>query len=68
MTTKTTEDAGGRGAGGPPLWFTIVAVGSLLVAVLLLVLQVLGVGIGVRIATPSIAPTGRAAGSPPRWS
>lgn len=61
MTTETPEDAGGRRRGGPPLWFTIVAVGSLLVAVLLLALQVVGVGFGVRLATPTIAPTGQAA-------
>jgi hypothetical protein len=61
MTMTTPEDAGGRQRGGPPLWFTIVAVGSLLVAVLLLALQVVGVGFGVRVATPTIAPTGQAA-------
>lgn len=61
MTTETPEDAGGRRRGGPPLWFTIVAVGSLLVAVLLLALQVVGVGFGVRVATPTIAPAGQAA-------
>jgi hypothetical protein len=43
------------------MWFTIVAVGSLVVALLLLVLQVLGIGVGVRVATPTIAPTGQAA-------
>ena len=37
-----------------------MAVGSLLVAVLLLALQVLGIGVGVRVATPTIAPTGQA--------
>jgi hypothetical protein len=46
--------------GGPPLWFAIVAIGSFGVAVLLLGLQVLGIGVGVRIATPTIAPTGHA--------
>ena len=49
-----------RRRGGPPLWFTIIAVGSLLVAVLLLVLQVMGIGVGFRVATPTIAPTGQA--------
>ena len=61
MTTTAPRDAGGRRRGGPPLWFTIVAIGSLVVAVLLLVLQGLGIGVGVRVATPSIAPTGQAA-------
>jgi hypothetical protein len=61
MTTTAPQDPGGQKRGGPPLWFTIVAAGSLLVAVLLLALQVVGVGIGVRVATPTIAPTGQAA-------
>lgn len=61
MTVTAPQDSGGRQRGGPPLWFTIVAIGSLLVAVVLLSLQVLGVGIGVRVATPTIAPTGQAA-------
>lgn len=47
--------------GGPPLWFTIVAIGSFGVAILLLVLQVLGIGVGVSLVTPTIAPTGQAA-------
>ena len=60
MTTTAPQDTGGRQRGGPPLWFTIVAVGSLRVAGLLLALQVLGIGVGVRVATPTIAPTGQA--------
>lgn len=60
MTTTAPGDAGARKRGGPPLWFTIVAIGSLVVAVLLLVLQGLGIGVGVRVATPTIAPTGKA--------
>lgn len=47
--------------GGPPLWFTVIAVGSLLVALLLVVLQAMGVGVGIRVATPTIAPTGQVA-------
>jgi hypothetical protein len=54
----------GRGAderrGGPPLWFTVVAVGSLVVAVLLLGLQLLGIGVGFRTIEPTIPPTGNA--------
>jgi hypothetical protein len=49
----------GRG-GGPPVWFTLAAVGSLLVAVAILVLGVMGVGVGFRVAEPTIAPTGQA--------
>jgi hypothetical protein len=60
MTVTAPRDDGGRKRGGPPRGFTIVAGGSLLVAVLLLALQVLGIGIGVRVATPTIAPTGQA--------
>jgi hypothetical protein len=60
MTATASRDDGDRKRGGPPLWFTIVAIGSLIVAVLLLVLQVLGIGVGVRVTTPTIAPTGQA--------
>jgi hypothetical protein len=59
MTLAKAAPEGKRG--GPPLWFTIVAIGSLAVAVLLVALQVLGIGVGVRVATPTIAPTGQAA-------
>jgi hypothetical protein len=45
---------------GPPAWFTLAAIGSLLVAVAILVLGVMGVGVGFRIADPTIAPTGQA--------
>jgi hypothetical protein len=53
--------APGAKRGGPPLWFALIAIGTFGVAVLLLVLQVLGIGVGVRVATPTIAPTGQAA-------
>ncbi len=59
MTTPQGASAAKRG--GPPLWFAIIAIGSLLVAVLLLVLQVLGIGAGVGTGTSTIAPTGQAA-------
>jgi hypothetical protein len=61
MTATAPRDDGDRKRGGPPLWFTIVAIGSLVVAVLLLALQALGIGVGIRTATPTIAPTGQAA-------
>ncbi len=58
----TTAKAGPDGArGGAPLWFAIIAIGSFAVAVLLLALQVFGIGLGARVATPTIAPTGQAA-------
>jgi len=57
MTVVKATPEGKRG--GPPLWFAIIAIGSFGVAVLLLVLQVLGIGLGVRVATPTIAPAGQ---------
>jgi hypothetical protein len=48
-----------RPRGGPPGWFVLLAAGSLVAAILLLVLQVAGIGVGFRIATPTIAPTGQ---------
>ncbi len=50
----------GERRGGPPVWFTLVAVGSLLAAVLLLGMQLLGIGLGLRVTEPTIAPTGQA--------
>lgn len=49
-----------RRRGGPPAWFTLAAIGSLLVAVAILALGVMGVGVGFRAAEPTIAPTGQA--------
>jgi hypothetical protein len=46
--------------GGPPAWFTLAALGSLLVAVAILVLGIMGVGVGFRVAEPTMAPTGQA--------
>jgi hypothetical protein len=60
---SSAPSGGSRGddrRGGPPLWFTLIAVGSLLVAVLLLGLQLLGIGVGFRLAEPTLAPTGNA--------
>lgn len=59
MTTANGRPDAKRG--GPPIWFAIIAIGSFGVAVLLLVLQILGIGVGVRVATPTIPPTGQAA-------
>ena len=61
MTTPGPRDAGARRRRRPAAVVHVVAIGGLVVAVLLLVLQVLGVGVGVRVATPTIAPTGQAA-------
>ncbi len=55
-----TNPATDGGRGGPPAWFTFAAIGSLIVAVGILVLAVMGVGVGFRIAEPTIAPTGQA--------
>lgn len=55
---RPNPEAAGRRRGGPPLWFTLIAIGSLVVAVLLLGLQLLGFGIGAGAAAPTIPPTG----------
>jgi hypothetical protein len=59
MTTPT--DAVPARRGGPPPWVAVIAVGSLLVGVLLLVLQVLGIGVRGPSPTATLAPTGQAA-------
>ena len=56
MTSPTAPEAPAR-RGGPPPWFIASAIGSLLVAVVLLVLQVVGIGVGVNLTQPSMAPT-----------
>jgi len=58
MTASGSAATGRRG--GPPPWFTLVAIGSLIVAVLVLGLAMIGIGVGFRVATPTIAPTGQA--------
>ncbi len=58
MTAPTAE---GRRRGGPPIWFALIAVGSLVLAVVLIALQALGIGIGPAGPAPTIAPTGQAA-------
>jgi hypothetical protein len=54
MTSPSASEAPAR-RGGPPPWFIAIAIGSLLVAVVLLVLQLLGVGVG--LAQPTMPPT-----------
>jgi hypothetical protein len=46
--------------GGPPAWVALVAIGSLLVGVLLIVLQVLGVGFREPGPAPTLPPPGQA--------
>jgi hypothetical protein len=55
-----TEAAGPERRGGPPAWFALLAIGSLVVGAALVVLSVLGVGGGPAPA-PTMAPAGRAA-------
>jgi hypothetical protein len=57
MTVAKAAPEGKRG--GPPLWFAIIAIGTFGLAVILLVLQVMGIGVGVRVATPTVAPAGQ---------
>jgi hypothetical protein len=52
------DTPGGDRRGGPPPWFTLIAIGSLLVAALLLGLQLLGIGVGFRLTEPTVPPTG----------
>jgi hypothetical protein len=58
-----TGQTGGAPArrGGPPAWIAVVAIGSLLVGVLLLVLQVMGVGVRGPAPASTVAPAGQAA-------
>lgn len=51
----------GRGGGGPPIWFAVLGIGGLVLAVLLIAAQVLGIGLGGAAAPATIAPTGEAA-------
>lgn len=50
-----------RRGGGPPPWIAVIAIGSLLAGVLLLVLQVLGAGLRGSAPAATIAPAGQAA-------
>ena len=61
MTMSSPQGATDGKRGGPPAWFAVIAIGSLLVAVLLLAVQILGIGVGVRVAAPTVAPAGEAA-------
>jgi hypothetical protein len=57
----TAPTAEGRRRGGPPAWFALIAVGSLVLAVVLIALQALGIGVGPAGPAPTIAPAGQAA-------
>lgn len=55
----TTPGAGRRG--GPPAWFVMLAVGSLVAGMILVLLPVLGIGVRIGSAPASIPPTTAAA-------
>jgi hypothetical protein len=62
----TTRGAGGSpsdGAkrGGPPGWFIVLAVGSLVAGMILVLLPMLGIGVRISSVPPSIPPTSAAA-------
>ena len=57
----TAPAADGRRRGGPPVWFALIAVAGLVLAVILIALQALGVGVGPAGPAPTIAPAGEAA-------
>jgi len=59
-STPSDDAQSERRRGGPPPWFTLIAIGSLVVAVLLLGLQLLGIGVGFRLTEPTVPPTGNA--------
>jgi hypothetical protein len=61
-STPTPGPTGGARPrkGGPPAWIALVAIGSLLVGVLLLVLQLLGVGFRDPGPAPTLPPAGQA--------
>jgi hypothetical protein len=62
MTASTGSDATSpaRRRGGPPLLLAVVAIGSLVLGGVLVVVSALGIGLGPG-ASPTIAPTGKAA-------
>ncbi|MEI7744054.1 MAG: hypothetical protein WCK58_09930 [Chloroflexota bacterium] len=53
--------SGVSGRSGPPIWLAVIAAGGLLTGVVLLVLAILGVGVGIGGAAPTMAPAGDAA-------
>ncbi len=55
--------AGTDRRGGPPAWFAVLAIGSLVVGAALVALTLLGVGVGIGgpAAAPTVAPAGPAA-------
>jgi hypothetical protein len=54
-----TGGSGGRG--GPPLWFAVLGIGGLVLAVILIAAQALGIGTGGSTAPATIPPAGAAA-------
>ncbi len=56
--TDATGDQ--RRGGGPPIWFALAAIGSLVVGGLLVLASVLGLGTGGPTAAATIPPTGQA--------
>jgi hypothetical protein len=58
MTTPAVDD---RRRSGPPVWFAIVGIAGILLAVVLLAAQALGIGAGDGGVAPTMPPTGDAA-------
>jgi len=60
-STSDGANKGGAKKAGPPIWFAVIAVLSLLLAVVIMVLTVLGIGIRGTGPAPTMASTGEAA-------
>jgi hypothetical protein len=58
MTAPATDR---RSRGGPPIWFALLAIAGLVLAVVLIALQTLGIGVGTAGPAPTMPPTGTAA-------
>jgi hypothetical protein len=64
MTTTPADHGPGRDArkrGGPPAWFVVLAVGTLVAGMILVLLPMLGIGVRIGSAPASIPPTTAAA-------
>ena len=57
----SAEGEGPTGRGGPPLWFALLGIGGLVLAILLIAAQALGIGAGSETAPATMPPTGEAA-------
>lgn len=55
------SDGGTGRRGGPPIWFALLGIGGLVLAVILIAAQALGIGSGGATAPATIPPTGAAA-------